>query len=44
VQKLDAAGKLVNFYYITRFRFGNAAHGWLRVSRRELDEKKRKPY
>lgn len=37
VQKLDAAGQLVNFYYITRFRFGHAAHGWLRASHRELD-------
>lgn len=44
VQKFDAAGKLVNFYYITRFRFGHAAHGWLRVSRRELDEAKSKPF
>ena len=37
VQKFDTAGELVNFYYITRFRFGHAAHGWLRVSHRELD-------
>ena len=44
VQKLNAAGQLVNFYYITRFRFGHAAHGWLRVSRRALDEAKSKPY
>ncbi len=44
VQKFDKAGELVNFYYITRFRFGHAAHGWLRVSHRELDEAKSKPY
>ncbi len=40
VQKLDADGKLVNFYYITRFTFGHAAHGWLRASHRELDDKR----
>ncbi|WP_310533309.1 CocE/NonD family hydrolase [Novosphingobium sp.] len=44
VQKFDAAGELVNFYYITRFRFGHAAHGWLRVSHRELDEAKSTPW
>ncbi len=44
VQKFDAAGELVNFYYITRFRFGHAAHGWLRVSHRELDEARSTPY
>jgi putative CocE/NonD family hydrolase len=44
VQKFDAAGALVNFYYITRFKFGHAAHGWLRVSHRELDVAKSKPY
>ena len=44
IQKLDAAGALVNFYYITRFRFGHAAHGWLRVSRRELDVAKSTPH
>lgn len=44
VQKLDAAGDIVTFYYITRFTFGHAAHGWLRVSRRELDEAKSLPH
>lgn len=44
VQKLDASGEIVNFYYITRFRFGHAAHGWLRVSHRELDIENSKPY
>ncbi len=44
IQKLDTAGELVNFYYITRFRFGHAAHGWLRVSHRELDVTASKPY
>ena len=44
VQKWDTAGELVNFYYITRFRFGHAAHGWLRVSHRELDAERSKPH
>ena len=44
VQKLDLSGELVNFYYITRFRFGHAAHGWLRVSHRELDAAKSTPW
>lgn len=44
VQKFDAAGEIINFYYITRFRFGNAAHGWLRVSHRELDAARSTPY
>ncbi len=44
VQKFDTAGGLVNFYYITRFRFGHAAHGWLRVSHRELDEARSTPW
>lgn len=37
LEKFDKAGELVNFYYVTRFTFGHAAHGWLRVSHRELD-------
>jgi predicted acyl esterase len=44
IQKLDRDGKLINFYYITRFRFGHAAHGWLRVSHRELDVTRSKPH
>lgn len=44
VQKIDQAGNIVNFYYITRFLFGHAAHGWLRVSHRELDQARSKPY
>ena len=44
VQKLDRSGKLVNFYYITRFRFGHAAHGWLRASHRELDAARSQPW
>ena len=44
IQKLDRGGDLINFYYITRFRFGHAAHGWLRVSQRELDTSRSKPY
>jgi uncharacterized protein len=43
VQKLNADGELVNFYYITRFKFGHAAHGWLRVSHRELDLERSTP-
>lgn len=43
VQKFDRAGEMVNFYFITRFRFGHAAHGWLRVSHRELDPVKSTP-
>jgi predicted acyl esterase len=44
LQKLDAAGNLVNFYYVTRFTFGHAAHGWLRVSHRELDDARSTPH
>lgn len=44
IQKLDRNDALVNFYYITRFRFGHAAHGWLRVSHRELDASRSKPH
>ena len=44
VQKFDASDDLVNFYYVTRFRFGHVAHGWLRVSHRELDEARSKPH
>jgi uncharacterized protein len=44
IQKLDREGTLVNFYYITRFRFGHAAHGWLRASHRELDAFRSKPH
>lgn len=43
VEKFNAAGDLVNFYYITRFKFGHAAHGWLRASHRELDPERSKP-
>ena len=44
VQRFNAAGELVDLYSITRFRFGNVAHGWLHVSRRELDEARSKPH
>jgi putative CocE/NonD family hydrolase len=44
LQKLGPKGELVNFYYVTRFRFGHAAHGWLRVSHRELDAARSKPW
>lgn len=43
-QKFDQTGELINFYYITRFCFGHAAHGWLRVSHREVDIAKSKPF
>ena len=44
VQKIDSAGELVTFYYLTRFTFGHAAHGWLRASHRELDEERSLPH
>lgn len=44
IEKLDPNGALVNFYYITRFTFGHAAHGWLRVSRRALDPVRSTPH
>ncbi len=44
VQKVDQSGQLVTFYYITRFKFGHAAHGWLRVSHRELDAERSRIY
>lgn len=37
LQKFDAAGKLVNFPYFTLQNDGQAAHGWQRISHRELD-------
>ncbi len=44
LEKRDTAGELVNFYYITRFTFGHAAHGWLRASHRELDAQASLPH
>jgi predicted acyl esterase len=44
LEKHDQAGELVNFYYITRFQFGHATHGWLRVSHRELDLERSTPH
>ena len=38
LQKLDADGNKVNFPFFSTFEDGNVALGWLRVSRRELDE------
>jgi uncharacterized protein len=36
LQKVDASGKLVNFPYFTLQNDGQAAHGWQRISHREL--------
>lgn len=44
IQKLDANGDKVGFPFFSTFEDGNAALGWLRVSRRELDEKRSTPY
>jgi predicted acyl esterase len=38
VEKLDADGNEVNFPFFSTFDDGHVALGWLRVSRRELDE------
>jgi predicted acyl esterase len=37
LQKVDASGAVVNFPYFTLQDDGQAAHGWQRVSHRELD-------
>ena len=44
LQKLDADGNKVNFPFFSTFEDGNVALGWLRVSRRELDEQKSTPH
>jgi predicted acyl esterase len=41
LQKIDAAGKEVNFPFFSTFDDGNVALGWLRVSRRQLAEDSR---
>lgn len=38
LQKLDVKGEKVNFPFFSTFDDGNVALGWLRASRRELDE------
>lgn len=43
IQKLDRDGKLVPFPFFATFDDGNVALGWLRVSHRELDEKRSTP-
>ena len=44
LQKLDADGNKVDFPFFSTFEDGNVALGWLRVSRRELDEQKSTPH
>ena len=44
LQKLDADGNKVDFPFFSTFEDGNVALGWLRVSRRELDEEKSTPH
>lgn len=43
LQKLDADGNKVDFPFFATFDDGNVALGWLRVSRRELDDEKSTP-
>jgi predicted acyl esterase len=43
VQKFDADGNFVPFPFFSSFDDGNVALGWLRVSRRELDEEHSTP-
>jgi hypothetical protein len=44
VQMLDEHGERVTFPFSSTFDDGDAALGWLRVSRRELDEPASTPY
>ena len=44
VQKLDQHGERVTFPFFSTFDDGDVALGWLRVSRRELDEQASTPY
>ena len=43
LQKVDAAGDVVNFPYFTLQSDGQAAHGWQRISHRTLDETRSTP-
>jgi putative CocE/NonD family hydrolase len=44
VQKLDQQGERVTFPFFSTFDDGDVALGWLRVSRRELDDHASTPY
>ena len=44
VQKLNTDGKRVQFPFFSTFDDGDVALGWLRVSRRELDEEASTPH
>jgi predicted acyl esterase len=44
VEKFDRSGDRVPFQFYTNHEDGPVAIGWLRVSHRELDEKKSTPY
>jgi hypothetical protein len=44
IEKIDRTGDLVRFPFFTNHNDGPVASGWLRVSHRELDEKKSTPY
>ena len=44
VEKIDRAGYIVPFAFFGNHDDGPVALGWLRVSHRELDDKKSKPY
>ncbi len=44
IEKIDRAGYIVPFAYFGRHDDGPVALGWLRVSHRELDEERSKPY
>jgi predicted acyl esterase len=44
IQKLDAAGAVVPFAYYAQFEDGPVALGWMRATRRELDEARSTPW
>ena len=44
IEKIDRTGDIVRFPFFTNHNDGPVASGWLRVSHRELDEKKSTPY
>ncbi len=44
IEKIDRTGDIVRFPFFTNHNDGPVASGWLRVSHRELDEKRSTPY
>lgn len=44
IEKIHRAGYLVPFPFFSNHNDRSIAHGWLRVSHRELDEQKSEPY